>query len=195
MTVLFGRSRNDVTLSDAISSSDLEGGLALLSSPTAHQVCVVRAGACLQPEGADVVAVDPSEVFEARLFDADREMRWLHVGGGVGRAVLLSENEILLPDTFDHELAPLSAHDTHDQHYLLWGQAVPGSPRGWTRLSSARIGSFAVPLPEVGAGLRARLRAREYVAVEPRHGNAYIAEERLMGLERYEPPEQGHRRS
>lgn len=34
---------------------------------------------------------------------------------------------------------------------------------------------------------RARLAARQYIAVEPEHGNAYVAEERLLRIEPYYP--------
>ncbi len=131
--------------------------------------------------------VGTGPVFEARLFDRDMELRWLHSDGGLGRAVLVAEDQQLLPAAFDEELPPVDAHATVQQSYLVWGRPGPGGPDGWTCLSAARIGSILVPLAAVGSGRRVRLQAREYVSAEPTHGNAYVADERLLGLESYVP--------
>jgi CRISPR-associated protein (TIGR03984 family) len=81
-------------------------------------------------------------------------------------------------------VTPLVAVDVIGGGYLLWGRALGGGPPGWTTLAAARIGSLPVPVPGSGAGDRITLTYLEYVAVEPIHGNAYIAEERLTGLRR-----------
>jgi CRISPR-associated protein (TIGR03984 family) len=127
-----------------------------------------------------------SDVFEARIFNEDFELRWVQSGfdGGVrrGPGVILHETEEL-----GGEALP-GITGTLPRQYLLWGQGDPTAPglsEGWSILSTARIGTFAVPLANVASSRRVIVRAREYVAQEPDHGNAYIAEERLLGLSIY----------
>lgn len=121
------------------------------------------------------------DAFELRLFDAERELRWLQTGGGRGRAVLLGET-VTAPEWT--ALSPVEAIATSLRHYLVWGTATEGpAPEGWSRLWDGRIGALPVPLPGVAAGACVRLRATEYLARVDAHGNVRVVEERLSGLE------------
>jgi CRISPR-associated protein (TIGR03984 family) len=126
------------------------------------------------------------DAFEARVFNGDFELRWLQsrFDGGVrrGRAVLLHETPAL-----GGEPRPDIIH-TLERQYVLWGQADPPAASlapEWSSLSTARIGTLAVPLANIPQSRRVILRAREYMAQEPEHGNAYIADERLLCLSVY----------
>lgn len=181
MTVLYGRAGDGLALADVIALAEPCGATALLAAPDRYQVADVRDGACRGPDGP--CAMD--EVFEARVFSGDLELRWLHAGSGRGRAVALSEEEDSLPGELGDPLPALEAVRTFDQRYLLWGTTVEPAADGWATLFSARVGLLSVPLASFSRerDRKVRLRAREYVAVEPAYGNAYVAEERLLGLE------------
>lgn len=176
MIVLHSAGRTDLSLTEALASVDLVGATALLAAPARYNVAVITEDGCAIPAGP----VDLSPVFEARAFTADAELRWLHEADGRGHAVLLTEDTALLPASFER-LEELTAFETLPAHYLIWGRSA--SVNGtWTTLTAGRIGALDVPVHARG---RARLTAVEYVAAEPAHGNAYVAEERLTGLEPY----------
>ncbi|MFI6209176.1 CRISPR-associated protein Csx19 [Streptomyces sp. NPDC051041] len=191
-TVLHSRAADGITLHDALAAIGFTEAVALLSSPHEHAVVQVRADRCRTARGADY-ALDA--VFEARAFDQDRELRWLCQAGPIGRAVLLTEDPGKLPpaDIFTEPVADLEATTTWPAHYLLWGRPLRGTAT-WTTLHTPQIGTLDVPFPYTAATAerpgtkttehqRLRLAAREYVCVEPVHGNAYVSEERLLRIE------------
>ncbi|CAM5253556.1 type III-D CRISPR-associated protein Csx19 [Streptomyces griseomycini] len=191
-TVLHSRAADGITLHDALAATGFTEAVALLSSPHEHAVVQVRADRCHTADGADYAL---GAVFEARAFDEDRELRWLCQAGSTGRAVLLTEDPGRLPpaDVFPEPVADLEAIDTWLAHYLLWGHPLRGSAT-WTTLHTPQIGTLDVPFPyataaagrsdaETAERRRLRLAAREYVCVEPVHGNAYVGEERLLRIE------------
>jgi CRISPR-associated protein (TIGR03984 family) len=119
-----------------------------------------------------------SLVFEARIFNSDYELRWLNRANRIGQAVLLSES--ILPDD-----SPLSAIDTRQNTYYLWGEGVSSNNlSGWSILATARIGKLEVPLSGLQNNEKARLVTREYFQVCDDYGNVAIAEERILGLQR-----------
>lgn len=181
MTTLFGVAATGVSLADALAAGQMDGGCALLTTPSAYHVATVAGRECHTQAGP----VDLSVVYEARAFTPDVELRWVEAG----HAVLLAEDESLLPGFFGERVEPVPAIDAIEGRYLLWGE-VEAVEAGWVTLASARIGTIAVPaaavVPAVAPGSRVRLAAREYVVTEHEHGNAYVAEERLLGFEPYE---------
>ncbi|MEU8037765.1 CRISPR-associated protein Csx19 [Streptosporangium sp. NPDC049078] len=198
MTILYGGAAVGATLPRAVQAAGLVGGCALLTAPSAHHVARVEEHGCATPTGP----VDLSCVYEARVFTPKVELRWVEAG----YAVLLTEDRSLLPAFFGESVAPLSAVATPDAHYLLWGEVgAPASDggrdsgrvsgkaevaaQGWVTLRSARIGTLTVPMAPFPVKNRVRLVAREYVVADEVHGNAYVAEERLMGFEPYAPEE------
>jgi CRISPR-associated protein (TIGR03984 family) len=172
-TALRWETRDDVTLVGALSAyaSVLgEGRCALLYSPSR---CVVASvaddGNLLSP-----TAFRLDEVFEARVFGADAELRWLHTGGGSGRAALVNER---------HGAETREVLDTKNGTYLVWGSGTGEQPMpGWSVVSEARVGSIAVPVADLAAGGRVVLRYTEYLAPEDEHGNVAVIEERLSGM-------------
>jgi CRISPR-associated protein (TIGR03984 family) len=179
MTTLYTASIHGVTLAQALVMADVEGACALLTTPTAYSIARVRGGACETPEGQ----VDLAPVYEARVFTSQAELRW--VEAEAGQAVILTEEESLLPPSFLDHRPPVQAVATLATHYLVWGH-VAGSRPGWVTLGSRQVGTITLPLAGVAAD-RVRLTGREYVVSDAVHGNAYVAEERLVGFEPYSP--------
>ncbi|MFI7449694.1 CRISPR-associated protein Csx19 [Nonomuraea sp. NPDC049714] len=174
--MLYTAYADDLALGEALAQAGVEGGCALLTSPAAYRVAKVQASECRTPTGA----VDLDPVFEARVFTSQVELRWVESGR---RAVVLAEQEHLLPSAFPGRLEPMRAVTTLPAHYLVWGKdAAPAA--GWVTLRSRQVGTLALPMAGVAAE-RVRLVAREYVVADEEHGNAYVAEERLVGFEPY----------
>jgi CRISPR-associated protein (TIGR03984 family) len=176
-TLLHAAVRPGISLDQALRQAP-RGGIALLSTPRHYHVARMENG---RPHLRGDTPVPLGDVFEARIFDGTSELRWLHTAAGHGQAVLLTEDDTALPEDFDERIEPVSAADTSRGEYLLWGR-VAACRDGWATLATARIGTFDVPVP-ADIGARIRLVTREYVAHEAEHGNAHIAEERLLRLE------------
>lgn len=164
----------------------LEGGTALLYSPSACLLARVQSG---RLKGAEGVALDFDAIFEARVFTKDAELRWLRTPGG-SRTVLVREEAPAATDSGASETAVDGRqpfHGTINQSYLLWGEALADAAvGGWASLATARIGTLRVPLPaDKGLPLYGRMaiRAREYLFTDETHGNAYVGDERLLALE------------
>lgn len=170
-----------VALAEALEATGLDGACALLTTPSAYQVARVAGHTCVTRNGP----VDLAAVYEARVFSPDVELRWME---SASASVVLAEDEYLLPGSFGDRLDPLPAVRTIEARYLVWG-AVQAAMDGWATLSSARVGVLDVPALTAVRHERVRLAAREYVAVDPEHGNAYVAEERLLGFEPYQASE------
>lgn len=186
MTVtLYGQAADDMTLSEAITrcadalAADGAQVVGLLYAP--ERCTLARLGG-RRFIGPDNSPVDAGAVYEARVFSPAAELRWLNAARGRGRAVLLSESP--QPRALEKDLAPVHARECLEESYLLWGEG-DGSAMGagWSRLSTARIGTLVVPVDGVGGGQRVRLRTREYIAVVDEHGNVAVVDERLLQLE------------
>jgi len=165
-TTLHVATRAGLTFTEAMASAP--DGFALLTTPWRYQLVTT----------AEARHSTPEEVFEARVFNEHTELRWLNDADS-GRTVLLSEDPTVLPAAFTR-LDPVEATGTIEGGYLLWGKAVQSSD-GWTTLTTERIGSLRVP-GEFGRGSHVALATCEYIARDAEHGNAYIAEERLMSF-------------
>ncbi|WP_329423565.1 CRISPR-associated protein Csx19 [Streptosporangium sp. NBC_01495] len=180
MTVLYGAATTGVTLADALEAADVAGGCALLTAPSAYHVARAEGRGCVTSAGP----VDLSTVYEARVFTSEVELRWVEAG----YAVVLTEDESLLPASFGDPLDALPAETTMEARYLVWGKVIAPTLEpapGWVTLRSARIGAVTVPMTTPAPQDRVRLTAREYVVADRVHGNAYVAEERLIGFEPY----------
>ncbi|WP_214104960.1 type III-D CRISPR-associated protein Csx19 [Acrocarpospora catenulata] len=173
---LYGAAISGITLAEALDR--LDGGCALLTAPSAYKVATVSGRDCLTKAGP----VDLSAVYEARAFTPDAELRWVEAG----YAVLLTENKNLLPGSSWEPLEPIEAIDTIDTRYLVWGK-VKEADAAWATLASSRVGTLNVPrsAPPAVPQDRVRLITREYVTVDRDHGNANVAEERLLRFEPY----------
>jgi CRISPR-associated protein (TIGR03984 family) len=93
---------------------------------------------------------------------------------------LLSEERTELDGWKPHHIDFIG---TIRQRYLLWGKRAEDPSGGWTRLTTARIGSINVPAVD---GLRFQICALEYLS-EYDDGNVAVAEERLLALEPFVP--------
>ena len=179
---LHSAAANGVTLSWALRHAAPSGGIALLTSPRRYHVALLDdMGEVISRKGE----IQLDDVFEARVFSPASELRWLHASDGQGRAVVLTEDATALPDELSERPDPLNAVDTNASGYLLWGRAAAVAGDGWTTFATERIGTLDIPA-DITTG-HARVTIREYVAVDPMHGNAYIAEERLLGFEPVSP--------
>jgi|GEM_PF-2455469 len=170
----------------ALAAAGLTSAVALLSTPAEYLVGWIGAdGAWAGPDGTSGIVGRLDDAFEARVFTAGAELRWVRRGDG-GQAVLVGED---LPG----DPAPVEA-EVIESCYLLWGEpdSRASAPDGWQALSAGRIGLLRVPVTR-GApvtrdagrrdpGTRLRLRVREYVGHDD-YGNAHVLDERLYAIE------------
>lgn len=157
--------------------------IALLYSPRSCQLARVAAD-----ESAILLdhrnhPIDPSRVFEARVFSDKAELRWLKRGHD-GRAAILSEIEKTVEGYTPVEA--LVDMQKLRQTYLLWGKGSvhpEGWAEGWSRLTLARIGPLPIPISGVSPHQQSvALVAEEYLQ-EDSYGNLSVVEERLLKLE------------
>jgi len=187
VTLYSYRSQKLLSLSDAVSAcgSILEGAIALLYSPSACQFLRLVDGVFQDSYGRTVNPLtDVTDVFEARIFNEECELRWLNRDGGSGQAVLLFDETKL--NQFIDQFTALDpkAVESWDQEYLLWGEKASSKPtqQGWQRLAEARIGKLDVPIDSEIKD-RVYLKTCEYLAPVDEYGNYAVIEERLVGLE------------
>lgn len=177
--------------------------LALISSAAAFTIASIdREGALHGPDGP--LAPDAG-CFEARAFGPDGELRWRRPIGDAPYAVLLGERAAGAPTGYRPVELPCCGVAL-ERRQLLWGRAVASAEAGgWVALAEARIGTFEVPCPEPAPaprevddgpypassapppadevpGDRLQLISHELVAIGA-DGNAYVADERLVGIE------------
>ena len=173
------------TLEDAVAAAVTHLGeraprTAMLSSPRAFRFALLDDGALCGPGGEEVPL---TEVFEARLFGEEAELRWLAQPDGSGRAVMLTEADSE-PLSGWRPLTAIEPLDVISQTAILWGTAAPSLDPGpgWTALSEARIGKLDVPLAAVEERAYVEAVSREYLAEADQHGNVAVVEERLLRL-------------
>ena len=164
-----------------------EGAIGFVSSAVEHAVVLCSDGELRTAGGA--ARLDGT--FSVRLADPRAELRWLHTGGGLGDAVLVTEDPDLLPGW---EPAPIPVAGTRDGAYALWGRRLEPHPRGvagWCRAPEGRLGwvdlpldapSELIPADQTWPERYAELIYREYFALDG-YGNASVIEERLLGLQ------------
>ncbi|WP_448573217.1 type III-D CRISPR-associated protein Csx19 [Trichothermofontia sp.] len=174
-------SKQQVSLEDTITHCGdvLKDAIALLYSPIACQFLRLSDGVFQDSDGNAVNSL--TEVFEARIFTQNCELRWVNCDSGMGKAVVLSESEQAINQfTFLESIACESLK----QKYILWGQKAKKQPSqvGWQRLAEARIGKLDVPIDSKVED-RVYLKTHEYLAAVDNYGNFAVIEERLLGLE------------
>jgi CRISPR-associated protein (TIGR03984 family) len=183
MITLYGRRQEEITLVDVIADCQQCFGdaVGLFYSPESCSLSRVE-GSNVTDSSGQVVRLD--RVFEARIFNADYELRWLNQTGGQGTAVLLSEQAIT---DYLTEAVDLEAIDTQEQTYLLWGEGYSANLQpSWSRLATSRLGKLDVPIAGVSKPKqRIKLTAKEYFhCMDELYGNVIVAEERLTGLQK-----------
>lgn len=183
-TALYIYTENNLSLPEALRQCQAVLGLpnvqtyALLYAPQYCCFAHLDTAGTLRNEHGQALATEV--IFEARLFNATAELRWLHVSAGRGRAALLSEDDTLT--LFGGQSHQEKIVGRIVQRYLLWG-AGTGTPypTGWSQLAAARTGAFSVPVEQVEKNRRVQLTAVEYLK-EYQYGNVGICEERLTGF-------------
>ena len=181
-----------LSLPDAIASASPvfeSGATALLSSPDDHIVAAFDNGELRTAGGTCTL----DGVFAARLFAPPGELRWLHISGGLGDAVLLAERAGLIADWHD---VRADVVERLDNSYALWGRRLePSSTAGWVRALEGRLGWIEVPLagpPTQTPGDQewpsqyVSLQAVEYFGHDEHH-NLRLVDERLVRLALAEP--------
>lgn len=187
---LFCYGKDNLTLKTALHECQnlLQGAVALLYSIEKCQFAKVGLDSSLLDSRDRVIPIEfgAKYIFEARVFNSVWELRWLNQNNGIGRAALISEgaSSELLELNWQNN-PPLEYLESLPQQYLLWGQKTDAAAdKGWQKLSSARIGTLAIPLEqEIAKNHRVYLKTQEYLAEIDSNGNVAIAEERLIALE------------
>jgi CRISPR-associated protein (TIGR03984 family) len=185
-TKLFSsRATEKKTLPEAITDggTTFHGALALLYAPRQCFLAKVNSNSRFEDSKGEI-DVEKEAVFEARVFNAIAELRWLNRENGIGKAIVLCEDEAKkFLDVEPQAVDKIYARIDTPQTYLLWGESVGESINGWTKFAEARIGSFPVPIAGVTANKkqRAQFTAIEYLG-EYEDGNVVVAEERLTGM-------------
>lgn len=178
------RSDREVTLAEAIQycSQFLAGAIALLYSPSSCQIAKFSDRQLSESDGSAIAPKSSKDVFEARVFNQNCELRWLNHDDGKGDAVLLSESEVKI-DAFS--LIESQSCEPLKQQYLLWGEATNTvTTQGWQRLAEARIGKLDIPLNgKLKENQRVYLCTLEYLAEIDDFGNFAVVDERLVKLE------------
>lgn len=119
---------------------------------------------------AGAIKVEAAGVYEARVFNAEKELRW----------VKNFDHKTISDADFVNEKEFVRKID--NQKYLLWGQSTGKSSGDWTQFAEARIGAFFVPLKNVAEKDYAQFTAVEYLMSENENGNTFVADERLTGI-------------
>lgn len=175
-------SDQNLTLEETIANCDqvLEDSIALLYSPQSCQLAQLTQDTLKNSQDQPIENLN--EVFEARIFNTNCEVRWLNCNNGTGKAVLLTENHLEQLESFAH-LDSINC-ERIEQQYLLWGEKAKSLPHNnnWQRLSEARIGNLDIPLDqEVKKNQRVYLKTYEYLSNEfNQYGNFSVIEERLV---------------
>ncbi|MCU9518925.1 CRISPR-associated protein Csx19 [Corynebacterium sp. ES2794-CONJ1] len=89
----------------------------------------------------------------------------------------------------DQQGRVMSIHNTSSEKYvdrdlILWGKVAPDAAvesLGWTKLTSARIGSLCVPVESQKGADYISLRHRHYLS-EDDEGNAYLSARKYLAL-------------
>ena len=111
---------------------------------------------------------DLEKVFEARVFNENTELRWLK---GFGEKII-SDDDFSDCTKLDH-------------FYLIWGKKNDSPKDNWTQFATPRIGTFYVP-KSINTEY-AQFTAVEYLRTEDENGNVFVTDERLKGIEAYQP--------
>ena len=155
------------TLEDAIKVFDKDS-TAILYSPNNCYLAIFDGENFHNEHG---IISDISSIYEARVFNAEKEFRWLNESNGTGKSVIISD------ETYPKHLEKLN------QNYLLWGKSTgkTSSDRKWTQFAEARVGAFYIPLANVAEDTYAQFTTVEYLQGFE-YGNVAVIDERIMGI-------------
>lgn len=200
MTELFSYNQERLSLQQAIQLPLEKGTYGLFYTPTQCQFGYYNGE---KISDAYDKSLDLSQVFEARIFNSNAELRWLREPStdGLGNAVYLSDKKAKLKDW--KQQPTLSDLTIHNNHYLLWGEywQTENLANTWSCLATARIGKLLVPVANLQKNQRIILKTQEYfglprdadgkLSLAGEHGNKVVVEERWLSLEACKSPCQG----
>ena len=149
---------NGVELLEAVKGFDKDS-YAILYSPKECHLAKFDGNGFLDVNGE----IDVSEVYEARVFNSDKELRWVEGFEPV--------------EISDAKFSDCEKNE--DIKYLFWGKKNGEPSNGWTEFAEARIGKFFVP-KEINSEY-AQFTAVEYLK-EFKDGNVAVFDERLTGI-------------
>ena len=190
--ILFCYGKDNLTLTEALHHCGdiFADAIALLYSINSCKFAKVNSDNFLINIKNEVIPTDsfaPEYIFEARIFNSDCELRWLHEHNGKGRSALIFEQIDL-----QKRISQIWRNNDHlqyleslDRQYLLWGQKNNKvTSEGWQKISSARVGTLSIPLEqEVVKNKRVYLGTKEYLKEIDTSCNVAVMEERLVRLE------------
>ena len=157
---------NEITLIKAVEGFEANS-YAILYSPKKCHLAIFNGTKFVDESGE--IDVKKSGVYEARVFNTEKELRWL----SSGKTKTLTDADLLAEKDF--------AGKIDNQKYLLWGQSTGKIKGNWTEFAEARIGAFFVPIANVADKGYAQFTAVEYLK-EFEDGNVAVFEERLTGI-------------
>jgi CRISPR-associated protein (TIGR03984 family) len=153
----------EINLLESVKGFD-DNSFAILYSPKKCFLALYKDGKFYDEKGE----IDVSQVYEARVFNTKKELRWV-----IGYE----------PKTISD--ADFPNCQKISQNYLLWGQSAGENKDNWTKFAEARIGAFYVPIKVSGEKKYAQFTAVEYLK-EFEDGNMAVVEERLTGIKEIE---------
>lgn len=154
---------NEITLLDAVKDFEANSYAILYSSDKCY--LALFDGVKFVDEKGEL---DITRVFEARIFNSEKELRWLNESGGKGVSIVISDASF--SDAIERN---------KEIKYLFWGKKNGEPANGWTQFAEARIGAFYVP-KEIFSDY-AQFTAIEYLG-EFADGNIAVIDERLTGI-------------
>ena len=179
---LYWSSQDNINLKNAIKKPKLNNAIGLFYSPNWCKFGKLEKDGIVKNLN-NILNLD--SVFEARIFNEEWELRWLHFSGGFGKGVFLSEQPEIA-NSFSENSKPLNFLESIPQTYLLWGEGVVEEKEidtGWSRLATARIGKLDVPIEGIIRTEGVQLVSQEYLGEIDEFGNVAVVEERLIKLE------------
>lgn len=176
---LYWSSQDNIKLKEAIENTQINQAIGLFYSPNWCKFGKLEKDGIVKNLN-NILNLD--SVFEARIFNEEWELRWLNFSEGLGKAVLLSEQPEIA-NSFSENSQPLNFLESLPQTYLLWGEGTDKETNaGWSRLATARIGKFDVPVEGITRTQGVQLVSKEYLDEIDKFGNVAVVEERLIKL-------------
>ena len=193
MKTLHSYRKDNLSLSDALLACPKRPLVGYCLTPASFVFARWHGGAV---ETVQALAI--GQVYEARFFDADGELRWLRdpEAGEAGTAVWISEQEAALSGWVS---AKLDVEPVADARRMMTGTLAYPSPEnsGWWEMNAPRHGKLEIPMSDGVPGRRPAYIVREYLGSAPgsagKDGNLMVVEERIVGIALHEPNDKGGR--